>query len=502
MTNAERRIVIAGGGTAGWMAAATLSRFLTPRWHITLVESDQIGTIGVGEATIPLIRTFNQALGIDEAEFVRETQGSFKLGIEFDGWLRPGARYMHAFGAIGRPLGLIPFLPYWLRHRAEGGGADLWDFAPSARAAYAGRFGQPAQRTGAPPSGIAHAYHFDASLYAAYLRRRAEAAGAVRREGLIQGVERDGNGDIAALILADGARVAGDLFIDCTGFASRLLGQALGVGYEDWSHWLPCDRAVAVPCERTDPLLPYTRATARDAGWQWRIPLRHRTGNGLVYSSAHLSDDEAATLLLSQLDGAPLSDPRPIRFTTGRRRQAWAHNCIALGLSSGFLEPLESTSIHLIQVGIAQLLDFLPEGPIADADRDAYNRQMTHEFVSVRDLLILHYHANQRPGDFWAAARAMTLPDSLKERLALFKSHGRIVRFNEELFTPEGWAQVMIGQGIMPDRYHPLADMLSAEQLREFMGLAAQHAAAQANALPSYPDYLAALCAAPARTPA
>jgi tryptophan halogenase len=498
MTNAmPRRIVIAGGGTAGWMAAAALSRFLDARWHVTLVESEAIGTVGVGEATIPPIRAFNAGLGIDEAEFVRETQGSFKLGIRFDGWSAPGQSYIHAFGAIGRPLGLLPFLPYWLRHRMGGGGADFWDFSPSALAAAANRFGVLEQRADGPPVGLAHAYHFDAGLYARFLRRYAEARGVDRIEGRILSVERCAEGgDVAALMLDGDRPVAGDLFVDCTGFRGLLIGEALGVGYQDWRHWLPCDRAVAVPCERTEPLAPFTRATAREAGWQWRIPLQHRTGNGLVYSSAHLSDERAAETLLANLDAPATAEPRLLQFVTGMRDRAWSHNVVALGLSGGFLEPLESTSIHLIQTGIAQLLQCLPGERIAAASRDAFNRQMAHEFISVRDMLILHYHANNCPGDFWAACRAMAIPDSLAQRIALFREAGRVVRFNDELFTEDGWTQVMLGQGILPAAYHPLADQLSEAQLGEFLSLAATHARRQAEALPPHADFIAAHCAA------
>ncbi|RHW19051.1 tryptophan 7-halogenase [Sphingomonas gilva] len=491
-------IVIAGGGTAGWMAAAAFARFLAPRWRIRLVESEAIGTVGVGEATIPPIRAFNAGLGIDEAEFVRETQGSFKLGIEFAGWNGPDSRYIHAFGGIGRPLGLIGFLPYWLRHRAEGGTRGLWDFAPGAVAAYQNRFGHPQQRAGGPPSGIAWAYHFDASLYAAYLRRYAEARGVERHEGRILDVARDGeSGDISALILDGERMIEGDLFVDCTGFAALLAGKALGTPYRDWTHWLPCDRALAAPCARTDPLTPYTRATARAAGWQWRIPLQHRTGNGLVYSSAHIADDAAADMLLANLDGEALGDPRPLRFTTGRREQAWTRNCVSLGLAGGFLEPLESTSIHLVQIGIAELLKFLPGRAIAEADRAAYNRRIAFETDRIRDFIVLHYHANGREGDFWRDCRAMAIPDTLAEKIALFRANGRIVRVDEELFTEVGWMQVMLGQGMEPLGYHPLADALTADQLAEFIALAAADAGRQAAALPLHQDFIAARCAAP-----
>jgi tryptophan halogenase len=490
-------IVIVGGGTAGWMTAAALARFIGGQADIRLVESDEIGTVGVGEATIPQIRLFNAGLGIDEDHFVRETQGSFKLGIEFADWSGPGSRYLHAFGTIGRGLGLLPFHHYWLRHRAAGGTRDLWAFSASALAARDNRFARPAERSDAPPSGLAWAFHFDASLYAAFLRRFAEARGVVRHEGRIAGVSRNGeSGHVEAVTLESGERIGGQLFVDCSGFRSLLLGQALGVGFEDWSRWLPCDRALAVPCESVTPLTPYTRATARPAGWQWRIPLQHRIGNGHVYCSGAMSDDAAAELLLANLDGAPLAEPRPLRFTAGRRDRAWEKNVVAIGLSSGFLEPLESTSIHLIQTGIARLLNLFPAAGFAAPDIDQYNREAAFEWESIRDFLILHYHANGRDEPFWRQLRAMAVPDSLAHKLALFRANGRIVRVSEELFAEVGWLQVLVGQGVRPDGYHPLADQLSPAQLDEFLTLAARHAAHVAGQLPDHHAFIAAHCAA------
>ncbi len=353
---AQQRVVIVGGGTAGWMTAAALARFVPVGTRITLIESDAIGTVGVGEATIPGIRLFNQMLGLDEAAFLRETNGSFKLGIRFEGWLGEGSGYLHAFGSIGRALGLVPFHHYWLRGGGAANPASLWTHMASAQAAMAGRF---APDPGRPdlPSGLAWAYHFDASLYAALLRRHAEAAGVVRIEGRIASVTRDASGRIDHVVLEGGEAHSGDLFIDCTGFRALLIGETLAEPFDDWSELLPCDRALAVAGERAAPLPPYTRAIAHGAGWRWRIPLQHRTGNGLVYDSRHLSDDEAAARLLSALGNEAMGEPRLLRFTTGRRRRAWVGNCVALGLAAGFLEPLESTSIHLIQSGIARLLD-------------------------------------------------------------------------------------------------------------------------------------------------
>jgi tryptophan halogenase len=494
-----REVVIVGGGTAGWMCAAALARFLGAAVNVRLIESEEIGTVGVGEATIPQIRLFNQGLGIDEDEFVRETQGSFKLGIEFEGWTRPGERYIHAFGTIGRGLGLIPFHHYWLRHRAEGGAASLSDFSASAQAAARNLFARPDERPDRLPSGLAYAFHFDASLYAAYLRRYAEARGVRRVEGKVVDVSLRGEDrHIEAVTLSGGERIAGDFFVDCSGFRGLLIEQALETGYEEWTQWLPCDRALAVPCVSASPLTPFTRSTAREAGWQWRIPLQHRTGNGYVYSSAHISDDEAAAKLLSRLDGEALADPRPLRFVTGKRRQAWNRNCVALGLAGGFMEPLESTSIHLVQSGIARLLQLWPGQGVAEADVAEFNRQTDFEWEKIRDFLIFHYHANSRDEPLWRDCRSMALPDSLAHRIELFRANGRIFREHEELFTEVGWLQVMTGQGVEPEGYHPLADQLSPAQLAEFLGLAKNHVDHVVAQMPRHEEYIARHCAAAA----
>ncbi|MFN3620901.1 tryptophan halogenase family protein [Sphingorhabdus sp.] len=500
MERSLTKIVIAGGGTAGWMAASALARFLGPSCSIHLVESEEIGTVGVGEATIPAIQLFNQSLGIDENEFVRATQGSFKLGIEFADWNEPGHSYLHAFGAIGRPLGLLPFHQYWLRYRQQGGSVSLWDYAPTALAAAQNRFARPQDKPGTLPSGVAYAYHFDASLYAAFLRKYAEARGVIRTDGRIADVKLHAeSGNIECLILASGEVVRGDLFIDCSGFRGLLIEQTLNSGYEDWSNFLPCNRAVAVPCASVDPLTPFTRATARDAGWQWRIPLQHRTGNGYVYCSDYVTDADATDILLSTLDGVPLAEPRQLRFVTGKRSQIWKKNCVALGLSSGFLEPLESTSIHLIQTGIAKLLEFFPSSGFHQPDIDAFNKAMDFEFHSIRDFVILHYKTASRSGAFWERCRNMAIPDSLAEKIELFCTNGRILRFNNELFTELGWLQVMWGQGLRPQGYNPLADQLTAEQLQEFMHVAARHARHVAEQMPLHQQYIAANCAAPPR---
>lgn len=463
------RYIIAGGGTAGWMAAAALARFAPPGTEITLVESDAIGTVGVGEATIPQIHLFNGALGLDEAEFVRETKATFKLGIEFDGWLREGEAYMHAFGAIGRRAGLLPFQHYWLRAKQLGFAKPLMRYSLNELAARTLCMQRRRRAPGAPE--MPYAYHFDAGLYAAHLRRFAEARGVVRHEGLIENVARDGESGAITSLQLDGERtIEGDFFFDCTGFRALLIGQTLDTGYEDWTRWLRCDRALAVPCANGGDFTPYTRATARKAGWQWRIPLQHRIGNGLVYSSAHLSDDEAAETLLGNLDGAPLADPRPIGFTTGVRREMWRGNCLAIGLSAGFLEPMESTSIHLIQSTISRFLSVLPSGKPDPALVDWFNAQCAFEWTRIRDFLILHYHANAREGEvFWDGVRAMDLPDTLNAKIAQWQASGFIHREHEELFTEVGWFQVLVGQGVEARGYNPLADAMPEGDLRQLL---------------------------------
>jgi tryptophan halogenase len=489
-------IVIAGGGTAGWMAAAAFARFLGSTHRLHLVESDEIGTVGVGEATIPQIRLFKDALGIDEDALLRATNGTFKLGIEFVGWREPEHRYMHAFGAVGRDVGLIAFQHYWLRARRMGVAKALDAYALNEIAARKGRMHRGGPLTARAIPDMPYAYHFDANLFARMLRTFAEANGVERIEGRILDIKRNPSGDVSAVTLDGERRIEGDIFIDCTGFRALLIEQTLQTGFEDWSHWLPCDRALAVPSARTEPPMPYTRATARAAGWQWRIPLQHRTGNGLVYCSAQLSDDHAAETLLGNLDATPLADPRPLRFTTGKRRLGWNRNVIAMGLSSGFLEPLESTSIHLIQSAISRLLQLLPGRIISDADRGEYNRQTDFEMERVRDFLILHYALNQRPEPFWQACRTMALPDTLRHKLELFAANGRIVREHEELFTEVGWLQVLIGQGAEPQGYHPLADAIEPGELAEYMRTIEELYAREAEAMPRHEDFIARFCAA------
>jgi len=491
-------IVIAGGGTAGWMAAAAFARFLGTHYRLRLVESDEIGTVGVGEATIPQIRLFKDALGMDEDALLKATDGTFKLGIEFVGWRDPDHRYMHAFGAIGRDVGLISFQHYWLRARQLGAAKSLDAYSLNEIAARKGKMHRGGPLTARTIPDLPYAYHFDASLFAKQLRLFAEAQGVERSEGRILGVELNERGDVAALQLEGERRIDGDIFIDCTGFRALLIEQTLQSGFEDWSHWLPCNRALAVPSERTDPLLPYTQTFAREAGWQWRIPLQHRTGNGIVYCSSYWSDPQATDALLANLDAPPLAEPRQLRFTAGRRREAWSRNVIAMGLSSGFLEPLESTSIHLIQSAISRLLQLLPGRTISDADRREYNRQTDFEMERIRDFLILHYALNDRPEPFWKQCRAMALPDTLRHKLDLFAANGRITREHEELFTEVGWLQVLIGQGAQPSGYHPIADTIDAGELAEYMHTIERLYAREADAMPAHADFLARHCKAAA----
>lgn len=493
----ETRIVIVGGGTAGWMTAAALGHFLERGFSVRLIESDAIGTIGVGEATIPQIRMFNQALGLDEDRFIRATQATFKLGVQFVDWLRVGESYMHAFGDVGRDVGLCAFQHYWSRAQRLGFARPLGVYALNDITAHLGRMHRGAPLGGAALPTMPHAFHFDAGLYAAFLREFAEARKVERIEGRIVEVLRDGeSGDVAALRLERGEEISGDLFIDCSGMAGLLIEKTLGAGYEDWTHWLPCDRALAVPSARATDFTPYTRATAHDAGWQWRIPLQHRTGNGRVYCSSFISDDEAAASLIAHLDTPALADPKPIRFTTGRRRKVWINNVIAIGLSSGFLEPLESTSIHLIQSAISRLLKFLPGKVRRDADRDEFNRQSVFEMERIRDFIILHYWANERDEPFWRACRDMALPDSLVEKIELFKASGHIFRNHDELFSEVGWLQVLVGQGIVPEGNHAIADTIPEAELRDYLETIAAAYSREAQRYPTHADFIARHCAA------
>ena len=497
--NHKLRVVIVGGGTSGWMTAAALAKVLQGRYSITLVESDDIGTIGVGEATIPMISLFNRLLELDENDFIRETQGSFKLGIEFVNWARLGDRYIHGFGVVGQENATVDFHQYWLKQHLAGQAGELEHYSINTAACLQNKFMRPRLDVpNSPLSQIAYAFHFDASLYARFLRKFSEARGVQRLEGRITDVQtREGDGHVSAVTLQSGQRVEGDLFIDCSGFRALLIEGTLKAGYEDWSHWLPCDRAVAVPCVSAKELLPYTRSTARQAGWQWRIPLQHRIGNGHVFSSKYISEDEATAVLMSNLDGAPLAEPRPIRFTTGKRKKAWSKNVVSIGLACGFIEPLESTSIHLVQMGIAHLLTLFPSAGFAAADRDQYNRMMDQEYEWVRDFIILHYKATERTDTpFWRYCKDMEIPPSLQTRIDLFHSHGRIYREGNELFTKLSWLQVMHGQRVRPASYHPLTDLRSKAEIKEYLEEVSGVIQACVDVMPTHAKFIADNCAA------
>lgn len=467
-----RKIVIVGGGTAGWMTAAALARYLyTDDYQIQLVESDQIGTVGVGEATIPGIRDFNNKLGIDENEFMRFTQATYKLGIQFEGWTQKNDKYLHPFGYFGHPLNGVPFHHYWVKAYQQGDTENISDFSLAYNMALKEKFVHPNNDPKSIFSTYFYAFHLNATLYAQFLRNFATEKGVLRTEGKVQQIHQNSeNGHITSIELETGSQIEGDLFIDCTGFRGLLIEQTLKTGYQDWSHWLPCDRAVAIQSESISQPLPYTRAIAQKAGWQWRIPLQSRMGNGYVYCSDHISDEAAHQCLLDNIPGKTLTQPNFLKFKTGRRNQLWNKNCVAVGLSSGFLEPLESTSIHLIQTAIMKLITHFPDQKFSQVDIDDYNLQMTEQFEQVKDFLILHYHMNQRQGEkFWDYCRSMSIPDSLKERLELFQTSGHIQSCKNEIFVDDNWLAVYIGQKVIPHQYHPRVDCIPDNQLNQLM---------------------------------
>jgi tryptophan 7-halogenase len=491
MRTTPLRLVIVGGGSAGWMCAAACARLLHPtRYSVTLVESDEIGTVGVGEATLPAIKEFNELLKIDEAQFMRETQATFKLGIEFRDWDWPGEHYVHPFGSFGLLWGGVEFQHHWVRARQRGlEPAPLEEYSCAVRACRRNAFEFP--DSGQPHTTFfGYAYHFDAGLYADLLRRWSIARGVRRIEGRVADVTVHGeSGDIAALTLASGQKIEGDLFVDCSGFRSLLLGERLGSPWEDWSHWLPCDRAWAVPSERSIDFTPFTRSIARRGGWIWRIPLQHRTGNGHVFSTRHVGEDEARATLLAQLDAPPLAEPKLLRFRAGRRAQAWKRNCVGLGLASGFLEPLESTSLFLIQKGIQDLLRLLPAPGTRTDERlsSEYNRLCDEIYERIRDFLILHYTANRRHGEpLWDHVRTYELPDSLKHKLALFSSRGHVPYFKDGFFSRDSWLAVLFGQGLMPKRYDRLADFLPLDVLDTRLRELHARIASQVDAMPAH----------------
>lgn len=491
--NTIKSIAIVGGGTAGWMTAAALSRMLeSQNVVITLIESEQIGTIGVGEATIPDIANFNSMLGIDEKEFLSACNGTFKLGIQFNNWGKLGDSYFHPFGGHGVDMHGIDFHQYWLHTKAHGNPAELEDYSICSVAAKQGKFRHPDPNPRSVLSHLRYAYHFDAAGYATFLRKYAEKRGVKRIEGKIANVNVDQlSGEISDVQLEGGISHNADFFFDCSGFRALLLEQTLGVKYQDWSHWLPCNSAQAIASKRTEPLLPYTKSTAKIAGWQWRIPTQHRTGNGHIYSTDFISDDEAQKILLDGLDAEPLGDPRTIRFKTGCRDQFWYKNCVGIGLSSGFLEPLESTSIFLIQQGIARFISLYPSANNADVIRNEYNRLMTREFAQVRDFIILHYHATQRTdSEFWNYCRTMSIPDSLQHKIDLFKAGGRVFRDEGELFSKPSWIAVMLGQNIQPSVADPMLNDIPIAEIKHSLNSMQSAMTNATNSLPSHADFI------------
>ncbi len=489
-----KRVVVAGGGTAGWMAAAALAKQLGPLLEISLIESDEIGTVGVGESTIPTARTFNALLDIDEPAFMRATQATFKLGISFEDWGQIGDRYIHSFGQVGKSNWMGSFHHFWLQAKAAGFGGELGDYCFELKAAEADRFS-----VGEGPE-LNYAYHLDATLYGGFLRRMSEALGVKRIEGKISQVQQNAEtGFIEALVMENGDRVEGDLFIDCTGFRGLLIEQTLKAGYEDWGQWLPTNSALAVQTKSTGPAVPYTRAIAHKAGWRWKIPLQHRVGNGLVYSSEYMSDDEAHETLLGALDGERLIEPRVIRYRTGRRLKTWHKNCVALGLASGFVEPLESTSIHLIMIGVTRLMQLFPFTGVNEAVVNRYNQQAVDELEKIRDFIILHYKLTERTDSpFWDRCRTMDIPDSLAHRIELFRGSAQAYQAPGELFQVDSWLQVMLGQRLTPTGYHQMGRLMPPEQLRGALSDLSGNIARAVNGLPGHQAFLDRYCGIPA----
>jgi tryptophan halogenase len=485
-----KKVVIAGGGTAGWMAAAALVKQLGPLLDISLIESDEIGTVGVGESTIPTARTFNALLGIDEPAFMRATQATFKLGISFENWGEIGDRYIHSFGQVGKSTWMGGFHHFWMQAKAAGFGGDLGDYCFELKAAEADKFsvGEGLE--------LNYAYHLDATLYGRFLRRMAEGLGVKRIEGKISGVEQDPeSGFVRALVMETGARLEGDLFVDCTGFRGLLIEQTLKAGYEDWSHWLPTNSALAVQTTSTGPAVPYTRAIAHEAGWRWKIPLQHRVGNGLVYCDEYMSDDRARETLLGALDGERLIEPRVIRYRTGRRRKTWSRNVVALGLASGFVEPLESTSIHLIMIGVTRLIQLFPFTGVSETVVDRYNQQAVDELEKIRDFIILHYKATERADSpFWDRCRTMDIPDSMAQRIALFRESAQAYQAPGELFQVDSWLQVMLGQRVQPRTHHHMGRLMSSEQLNRALGDLRANIASAVSELPGHQAFLDRYC--------
>jgi tryptophan halogenase len=490
-------IVVLGGGSAGWMTAATLARMLKPEdVKITVVESEQIGTVGVGEATIPDIINFNRLLGIDEQEFMKATNATFKLGIEFNNWGKIGDKYMHPFGHHGADMMGIDFHQFWLYSKEKGNPKDIWKYSLSAMASYDNKFTLPGNDPRSVLSQLRYAYHFDATLYAKFLRKYAEDRGVTRKEGIVDDVSVNSeNGHIENLHLESGDIVSGDFFFDCTGFRAVLISKTLGVKFDDWSHWLPCDTAQAVACHSDAPLTPYTQSTAKKAGWQWRIPTQQRVGNGHIYAKEFMSDDEARESLLEDLEGEPMGDPRVIRFRTGCQQKFWEKNCIAVGLSAGFLEPLESTSLYLIQVGISRFISLFPDGNLSPVIRDEYNRQIRQLFDQVRDFIILHYSATERDDSpFWNYCRNMSLPDSLNDKINLFREGGRVFRYEDDLFGKTSWVAVLLGQNIFPKVIDPIVAALPTEKVEQSLKSMDNAIKVAVDEMPAHREFIQKYC--------
>jgi tryptophan halogenase len=485
-----QNVVIAGGGTAGWMAAASLSKLLGKTLNVTLIESDEIPTVGVGEATIPTLLTLHELLGINEQEFMAEVNGTFKLGISFENWRDVKQDYIHSFGFTGKDCWAAGFQHFWLKGKRLGFAKDFGDYCGELVAAQQDKFAIT------PNHGLNYAYHIDAGLYAKFLRKLAEKHGTKRVEGKIVDVTQNNEtGYIEKLTLASGKEVEGDLFIDCSGFRGLLIEQTLHTGYDDWSHWLPMNSAVAMQTEIVDQPKPYTRSIAREAGWQWRIPLQSRMGNGLVFCDRYLSDEQAIQSLVDNVEGEKINEPRVLKFKTGMRRKHWNKNCIAMGLSSGFIEPLESTSIHLIQRSITRLMQMFPYDGIREPDVKEFNSQMEFEILNIRDFIVLHYHVTERTDTpFWRFCRSMNIPDSLKHRIELFKQTGRVFQVPTELFGENSWTQVMLGQGLMPEQYHPIVNMMSDDELKSFLAGIDQSVTNLVGQLPSHADFINHYC--------
>jgi tryptophan halogenase len=487
------KVVVAGGGTAGWMAAASLAKLLGKTLDVTLIESDDIPTVGVGEATIPTLLSLHELLGITEKEFVAKVNGTFKLGISFENWRNVDEDYIHSFGFTGKDCWAAGFQHFWLKGMKMGIVKDFGDYCGELVAAKENKFAITNKH------GLNYAYHLDAGLYAKFLREIAEKFGAKRVEGkIVKASQNNETGYIEKLLLESGKEIEGDLFIDCSGFRGLLIEQALHTGYDDWTHWLPCDSAIAVQTESVGDPIPYTRSIARDAGWQWRIPLQNRVGNGHVFCSQYMSDDEGKKVLLSNVEGKPINDPRVIKFKTGTRRRHWNKNCVAMGLSSGFIEPLESTSIHFIQRSITRLMQMFPYDGIRQPDVDEFNAQMEAELEHTRDFIVLHYHVtNRRDTPFWRHVSSMDIPDSLKHRIELFKQTGRVFKVPTELFGENSWTQVMLGQGLMPEQYHPIVNMMSDEELTSFLDTIDQSVVNLVKQLPKHLDFINHYCRSP-----